>query len=124
MSANSCETCLLSIVASPKRICSRSNWRTSGITPTRGRWLFLTAWVRASSWQRLPAFDLVAQLLSRHRDGLLAYRHVKVLFVTVEAINGNIRSMLTSGTWLPRHEYLLFAVQQATAARRLLRNAA
>src|SRR5216683_3249456 len=51
-------------------------------------WRFLTAWVRALRWQRLPAFDKVAQLLSRHLDGILAYCHVKVPFGKVEAING------------------------------------
>jgi transposase len=34
-------------------------------------WRFLTTWVRALRWQRLPAFDKIAQLLSRHLDGLL-----------------------------------------------------
>ena len=36
--------------------------------------------------QRLPAFDKVAQLLSRHLDGILAYCHVKMPFGKVEAI--------------------------------------
>jgi hypothetical protein len=58
---------------------------------------FLTAWMRALRWQRLPAFDTVAQLLSRHLEGILAYCHVKVPFGKVEAINGNIRAMLRRG---------------------------
>jgi hypothetical protein len=52
---------------------------------------FLTTWLRALRWQRLPAFRRVAQLLLRHRDGILAYCHEKVPFGKVEAINGNIR---------------------------------
>ena len=65
-------------------------------------WRFLTAWVRALRWQRLPAFLKVAQLLSRHLDGILAYCHIKVPFGKVEAINGNIRAMLRRGPALPR----------------------
>ena len=87
-------------------------------------WRFLTAWVRALRWQRLPAFDKVAQLLSRHLDGILAYCHVKVPFGKVEAINGNIRAMLRRGRGYRDHEYLLLKVQKATAERRLVRRAA
>lgn len=85
---------------------------------------FLTAWVRALRWQRLPAFDKVAQLLSRHLHGILAYCHVKVPFGKVEAINGNIRAMLRRGRGYRDHEYLLLKVQKATAERRSVRRAA
>jgi len=87
-------------------------------------WRFLTAWMRALRWQRLPAFDKVAQLLSRHLDGILAYCHVKVPFGKVEAINGNIRAMLRRGRGYRDHEYLLLKVQKATAERRSARRAA
>jgi transposase len=79
---------------------------------------FLTLWVRALRWQRLPAFRKVAQLLRRHVDGLLAYCHEKVPFGKVEAINGNIRAMLRRGRGYRDHEYLLLKVQKATAERR------
>jgi len=87
-------------------------------------WRFLTAWVRALRWQRLPAFLKVAQLLSRHLDGILAYCHVKVPFGKVEAINGNIRAMLRRGRGYRDHEYLLLKVQKATAERHSARRAA
>ena len=87
-------------------------------------WRFLTAWVRALRWQRLPAFDKVAQLLSRHLDGILGYCHVKVPFGKVEAINGNIRAMLRRGRGYRDHEYLLLKVQKATAERHRVRRAA
>jgi transposase len=87
-------------------------------------WRFLTAWMRALRWQRLPAFDKVAQLLSRHLDGILAYCHVKIPFGKVEAINGNIRAMLRRGRGYRDHEYLLLKVQKATAERRSARRAA
>ena len=79
---------------------------------------FLTTWLRALRWQRLPAFRMVAQLLLRHLDGLLAYCHEKVPFGTVEAINGNIRAVLRRGRGYRDHEYLLLKVQKATAERR------
>jgi transposase len=87
-------------------------------------WRFLNTWIRALRWQRLPAFDKVAQLLSRHLDGLFAYCHVKVPFGKVEAINGNIRAMLRRGRGYRDHEYLLLKVQKATAERRRLLRAA
>ncbi len=80
-------------------------------------WRFLNTWIRALRWQRLPAFDKVAQLLSRHLDGLFAYCHEKVPFGKVEAINGNIRAMLRRGRGYRDHEYLLLKVQKATAER-------
>jgi transposase len=81
---------------------------------------FLTTWLRALRWQRLPAFQTVAKLLLRHLDGILAYCHEKVPFGKVEAINGNIRAMLRRGRGYRDHEYLLLKVQKATAERRRL----
>jgi transposase len=81
---------------------------------------FLTTWLRALRWQRLPAFQKVARLLLRHLDGILAYCHEKVPFGKVEAINGNIRAMLRRGRGYRDHEYLLLKVQKATAERRRL----
>ena len=80
---------------------------------------FLTTWLRALRWQRLPAFQKFARLLTRHLDGLLNYCHEKVPFRKVEAINGNIRAMLRRGRGYRDHEYLLLKVQRATATRRL-----
>jgi len=79
---------------------------------------FLTTWLRALRWQRLPAFRKVAQLLLRHLDGILAYCHEKVPFGTVEAINGNIRAVLRRGRGYRDHQYLLLKVQKATAEHR------
>lgn len=84
---------------------------------------FLTTWVRALRWQRLPAFQKLAKLLYRHLDGLLAYCHEKVPFGVVEAINGNIRSLLRRGRGYRDHEYLLLKVQRFTADGRRLKAA-
>ncbi len=76
---------------------------------------FLTTWVLALRWQRLPAFQEFAGLLYRHLDGILAYCHEKVPFGVVEAINGNIRTVLRRGRGYRDHEYLLLKVQRFTA---------
>ena len=85
---------------------------------------FLTNWLRALRWQRLPAFQKLAALLMRHLTGILNYCHEKVPFGKVEAINGNIRAMLRRGRGYRDHEYLLLKVQKATATRRRLRQTA
>ena len=79
---------------------------------------FLATWLRALRWQRLPAFQKLGRLLTRHLDGILNYCHEKVPFGKVEAINGNIRAMLRRGRGYRDHEYLLLKVQRATATRR------
>jgi transposase len=79
---------------------------------------FLTNWLLALRWQRLPAFQKLGRMLTRHLDGILNYCHEKVPFGTVEAINGNIRAMLRRGRGYRDHEYLLLKVQRATATRR------
>jgi len=56
--------------------------------------------------------------------GYLAYCHEKVPFGKVEAINGNIRTMLRRGRGYRDHEYLLLKVQNASAERRRLLKAA
>jgi transposase len=85
---------------------------------------FLTHWLQALRWQRLPAFQELGQLLTRHLDGILSYCHEKVPFGVVEAINGNIRAMLRRGRGYRDHEYLLLKVQKATADSRRFRMAA
>ncbi|MGH2361874.1 MAG: transposase [bacterium] len=73
--------------------------------------------------QRLPAFQKLDRMLTRHLDGILDYCHEKVPFGTVEAINGNIRAMLRRGRGYRDHEYLFLKVQKATATRRLRQTA-
>jgi len=82
---------------------------------------FLTTWLLALRWQRLPAFQKLARMLMQHLDGILNYCHEKVPFGKVEAINGNIRAMLRRGRGYRDHEHLLLKVQRATATRRLRR---
>jgi transposase len=84
---------------------------------------FLTTWLRARRWQRLPAFAKLGKLLLTHLDGILAYCHEKVPFGVVEAINGNIRAVLRRGRGYRDHQYLLLKVQHSTVEGRHLQAA-
>ena len=84
---------------------------------------FLTTWLLALRWQRLPAFEKLGNLLLTHLDGILAYCHEKVPFGVVEAINGNIRAVLRRGRGYRDHQYLLLKVQQYTVEGRRLKAA-
>ena len=84
---------------------------------------FLDEWVYSLRWQRLPAFQKLAVTLLDHLDGLVAYCEHKVPFGTVEAINGNLRSVIRRGRGYRDHEYLILKVQRSTAQLRLARAA-
>jgi transposase len=84
---------------------------------------FFTDWVRSLRWQRMPAFQKLAALLTRHLEGILNYCRHKVPFGVVEAINANIRSMIRRGRGYRDHEYLILKVQKSTARTRLERAA-
>lgn len=76
---------------------------------------FLDEWVKSLRWQRLPAFQKLALTLLDHLDGLLAYCRHKVPFGVVEAINGNLRSLIRRGRGYQDHEYLILKAQRSTA---------
>jgi transposase len=84
---------------------------------------FFADWVLSLRWQRLPAFRKLAAMLERHLDGILNYCRHKVPFGVVEAINGNIRSVIRRGRGYRDHEYLILKVQKSTAQARLLKAA-
>ena len=58
---------------------------------------YLKSWTLQLRWQRLPAFEKLAHMLIDHLDGILNYCRVKVRFGVVEAINGNIKTLLRRG---------------------------
>jgi len=80
---------------------------------------FLEAWIKSLRWQRLPAFQKVALTLLKHLDGIVAYCRHKVPFGVVEAINGNLRSLIRRGRGYQDHEYLILKAQRSTAQARL-----
>jgi transposase len=84
---------------------------------------FLDEWVKSLRWQRLPAFEKLALTLLNHVDGILAYCRHKVPFGVVEAINGNLRSLIRRGRGYQDHEYLILKAQRSTAQARLTKAA-
>jgi transposase len=48
-------------------------------------------------WQRLEPFQKLAEMLLDHLEGILNYCRTKVPLGVVEAVNGNIKSLLRYG---------------------------
>lgn len=78
---------------------------------------YLKSWTRQLRWQRLPAFEKLAYMLIDHIDGILNYCHVKVRFGVVEAINGNIKSILRRGRGYKNLRYLLLKAQRMAVTK-------
>ena len=84
---------------------------------------FFDDWRSSLRWQRLPAFQKLADTLERHLQGILNYCRHKVPFGVVEAINANLRSVIRRGRGYRDHEYLILKVQKSTAQARMARAA-
>lgn len=84
---------------------------------------FFAQWLMSLRWQRMPAFKKLGQTLLNHIDGILSYCRHKVPFGVVEAINGNLRSLIRRGRGYRDHEYLILKAQKSTAQARLARAA-
>jgi hypothetical protein len=61
------------------------------------------------------AFNKLADMLFRHLEGLLNYCRIKVRFGVIEAVNGNIKSLLRRGSRIQRS--LLSAIKSSTDGR-------
>jgi len=88
---------------------------------------YLNQWIDQLKWQRLKPMEDLAHMLLRHREGLLNYCRVKVRFGVVEAVNGNIKTILRRGRGYRNLRYLLLKAQHMAANRTefiVLRNAA
>ena len=79
---------------------------------------FFFAWKDSIRWQRLPAFQKLIGTIERHLVGIIEHCKHRVRFGVVEAINGNIRSVIRRGRGYRDHEYLILKVQKATATIR------
>jgi len=73
--------------------------------------------LRQLLWQRLPAFEKLANMLVTHLDGILNYCRVKVRFGVVEAINGNIKTLTRRGRGYKNLHYLLLKAQRMAATK-------
>jgi len=78
---------------------------------------YLKSWTLQLRWQRLPAFEKLAHLLIDHLDGILNHCRVKVRFGVVEAINGNIKTLLRRGRGYKNLRYLLLKAQRMAATK-------
>jgi hypothetical protein len=67
---------------------------------------YLQSWLDQLRWQRLLPFQRLAQMLVDHLDGILNYCRTKVRFGVVEAINGNIKTLLRRGRGYKNLAYL------------------
>ena len=78
---------------------------------------YLKSWTLQLRWQRLPAFEKLAHLLIDHVDGILNHCRTKVRFGVVEAINGNIKTLLRRGRGYKNLRYLLLKAQRMAVSK-------
>ena len=78
---------------------------------------YLERWIDQLRWQRLRPFEKLAAMLMKHLDGILNYCRTKVPLGMVEAINGNIKSLLRRGRGYKNLRYLLLKAQRMAASR-------
>ena len=76
---------------------------------------YLQRWIDQLRWQRLEPFQKLAKMLLEHLDGILNYCRTKVPLGVVEAVNGNIKSLLRRGRGYQNLRYLLLKAQRIAA---------
>ena len=78
---------------------------------------YLKRWIDQLRWQRLRPFEKLADMLLNHLEGILNYCRTKVPLGMVEAINGNIKSLLSRGRGYKNLRYLLLKAQRMAATK-------
>ena len=78
---------------------------------------YLQSWIDQLRWQRLKPFQKLAEMLLDHLDGILNYCRIKVPLGVVEAVNGNIKSLLRRGRGYKNLRYLLLKAQRMAATK-------
>jgi transposase len=78
---------------------------------------YLQSWVDQLRWQRLRPFEKLAQMLLDHLEGILNYCRTKVPMGVVEAVNGNIKSLLRRGRGYKNLRYLLLKAQRMAVTK-------
>jgi len=78
---------------------------------------YLQSWIDQLRWQRLEPFQKLAFMLLDHLDGILNYCRTKVPFGVVEAINGNIKTLLRRGRGYKNLGYLLLKAQRMAVTK-------
>ena len=77
----------------------------------------LKGWADQLRWQRLPAFQKLANMLTDHLDGILDYCRTKVRFGVVEGINSKFRLLINRGRGYKNLQHLLLKAQRMVATR-------
>jgi transposase len=78
---------------------------------------YLQSWIDQLRWQRLEPFQKLAFMLLDHLDGILNHCRTKVPFGMVEAINGNIKTLLRRGRGYKNLGYLLLKAQRMAVTK-------
>jgi len=78
---------------------------------------YFKGWMDQLRWQRLLPFQKLAEMLLDHLDGILNYCRTKVPLGVVEAINGNIKTLLRRGRGYRNLRYLLLKAQRLAATK-------
>ena len=78
---------------------------------------YLQSWMDQLRWQRLRPFEKLAEMLLDHLDGILNYCRTKVRMGVVEAVNGNLKTLLRRGRGYKNLRYLLLKAQRMAATR-------
>jgi transposase len=73
---------------------------------------YLQNWTDQLRWQRLEPFWKLSRMLWEHLEGILNYCRTKVPLGVVEAVNGNIRSLIRRGRGYKNLRYLLLKAQR------------
>jgi hypothetical protein len=73
---------------------------------------YLQRWMDQLKWQRLKPFEELAAMLLKHLDGIANYCRTKVRFGMVEAVNGNIRTLINRGRGYKNLRHLLLKVKR------------
>jgi transposase len=78
---------------------------------------YFQSWIDQLRWQRLRPFEKLAQMLRDHLEGILNYCRTKVPMGVVEAVNGNIKSLLRRGRGYKNLRYLLLKAQRMAVTK-------
>lgn len=78
---------------------------------------YLQNWIDQLRWQRLKPFEKLGWMLLDHLEGILSYCRTRIAMGVVEAINGNIRTLLRRGRGYKNLRYLLLKAQRMAATK-------
>lgn len=78
---------------------------------------YLQNWIDQLRWQRLRPFEKLAWMLLDHLEGILNYCRTRIALGVVEAINGNIQTLLRRGRGYKNLRYLLLKAQRMAATK-------